>query len=61
MNDIKIMESDLKDSIIVLDKIKSTTLEYPESNFILENVKFNSPVEELIKCKNLRKADFIIK
>lgn len=61
MNDIKIMNSDLKDSIIVLDKIKSTVLEYPESNFVLENVKFNSPVEELIKCGDLRKADFIIK
>lgn len=57
MNDIKIMDSDLKDSVIVLDKIKSTAVNYPESNFVLENVKFNSFTEELIKCKNLRKTN----
>ena len=61
MNDIKITDSDLKDSIIVLSEIKNTPVNYPESNFVLENVKFNSSVEELIECKKSRKADFVIK
>lgn len=61
MDDIKIMKSDLKDSVVILDKIKSTVLKYPVSNFVLKNVKFNSFIAELIKCKNLRKANFIIK
>lgn len=58
---IKLKSTNLKDSVIALDTIRSASPSYPVANFEFENIGFNSFISDLIVCKNLRKANFMIK
>lgn len=58
---VKIKSMDLGKSKIVLDSIKSATINYPLANFEFEDVKFQSFISDIIRQKSMRKANFIIK
>lgn len=58
---ISFKKTDFKDSVIMLDTIRSANNAYPVSELEFENVSFNSFIPNIIKCKSLRKANYMIK
>lgn len=61
VNKISFKKTDFKDSVIQLDTIRSADNVYPVSELEFENVSFNSFIHDIIVCKSLRKANYMIK